>query len=290
MTFLSARPVASPSMIIFGVPFDATSTFRRGSRFGPPAIRWASHSIESYSPVLRRDLDDVAFSDAGDIDVTGLDADAVVDAIRAYVQRLPPISIPLMLGGEHTITCGAVEALRARHANLALVQVDAHADLREEYEGLRLSHATVIRRIADRIGAGAIVQLGVRAGTRDEFDFAQRSLQYSSRRVEIPAAVWTWLEGRPVYVTVDIDAADPAHAPGTGNPEPDGLSAHDLLTLIRRLGMLTVVGLDVVEVSPPFDPSGRTAILGATIVREAILALARTTGSGVGDQGSATTE
>lgn len=275
MPYLSARPRASPAVAILGVPFDATSTFRAGSRYGPEAIRWASQSIESYSPILERDLEVIALSDLGDIDVTRLSCEDVVRAIITRLQEIPPSTLPVVLGGEHTVTLGAIRACAARHPDLVVLQLDAHADLRDEYEGERISHATVMRRILDETGMGTIVQLGIRAGTREEFELAARASRYMSHQLKLPSAVWSWLDQRPVYVTIDIDVLDPSEAPGTGNPEPEGVTGWELLTFVRRLGLLRVIGLDVVEVSPPHDPSGRTAVLAATIIREAILALSQ---------------
>lgn len=282
MTFLTAKTAApggrgaETGVVIIGVPFDATSTFRSGSRRGPAAIRWASQSIETYSPVLRRDLEEIDFFDRGDLDVARSQVDVMQSTAMATIGDLPTGAIPLVLGGEHTITLPAVEALRQSHEDLAVLQLDAHADLRDEYEGRSVSHATVMRRIADLLGPQAIVQLGVRAGTREELDYARRSLRYCSSTLVLPPEVWGWLEPRPVYVTLDIDVVDPSDAPGTGNPEPEGVSARDLLPFVRRLSGLRVVGFDLVEVSPPYDPSGRTSVLAATIVREAILAISST--------------
>lgn len=284
MTFLGAGTHARPQVILFGAPYDGTATFRRGSRHAPGAIRWASQSIETYSPALRRDLDDVALSDAGDLDLEHLPPEAAVDAVAARIATIlgagdtsgptrsgaPPI--PMLLGGEHTVTLGAVRSLAQAHHDLAVVQLDAHTDLREEYEGRAISHATVMKRIAEIVRPEAIVGLGIRAGTRQEFALAA-TVQHSARSLAIPPAVWSSLAARPVYVTIDIDAVDPSEAPGTGNPEPEGIGAGDLLAFVRRLGGLRVVGLDLVEVSPPYDPSGRTAVLAATIVREAVLAV-----------------
>jgi len=271
MAFLGSRPAARPAVTILGVPFDATSTFRAGSRQAPAAIRWASQSIETYSPVLRRDLGDVTYADLGDLDVAGCTPEQLVDAVRDRIRALDA-TLPLLLGGEHTITLGAVLALQQRHPDLAVVQVDAHTDLRDTYEDRRVSHATVMRRVLDVVAPTQMIQAGVRAGTREEFAIAQQ-FRYRTPRLDIPGSIWSWLEQRPVYVTIDMDAIDPADAPGTGNPEPEGLRAQDLLGFVRRLGLLQVAGLDLVEVSPPYDPSGRTAVLAATIVREAILAI-----------------
>ncbi len=271
MSFLASRELREPGVAIVGAPYDVTSSFRSGSRHAPAAIRWASQSIETYSPILQRDLEAVALADLGDLDLGDSPPEAVVDAVRARASALADYTLPIVLGGEHTVTLGAVQALHARYPNLVVLQLDAHTDLREEYEGRRISHATVMRRVLETIGTGSIVQLGIRAGTREEFSLAQTAARHSASRLDIPTAVWNWLEDRPLYVTVDIDVLDPSEAPGTGNPEPDGASASEVLSLLRRLGHLHVVGFDFVEVSPPLDPSGQTAVLAAVLVRETIL-------------------
>jgi agmatinase len=272
MTFLASRPHPRPAAAIVGVPYDATSSFRPGSRAGPAAIRWASQSIESYSPLLDADLEEVGLTDRGDLAVEGLEPARMVEVVADHIGSLDPATLPVVLGGEHTVTLGAVRAVVRRHPDLAVVQVDAHTDLRDTYEGQRVGHATVMRRILEVVGPAGLVQLGVRAGTREEWELA-RTLAYSGPTLDAPPRLWADLARRPVYVSVDIDAVDPADAPGTGNPEPEGVSARDLLRFVRRLGELTVVGLDLVEVSPGYDPSGRTAVLAAVVVREAVLAL-----------------
>lgn len=270
--FLGARAHARPAVTLVGGPYDRTSSFRRGSEYAPAAVRWASQSIETYSPVMRADLDDTAFADAGDLDLAHLEPEAAVDAVAARVAEIAAHSIPLLIGGEHTLTLGAVRALARSHPGLAVIQLDAHTDLRDEYDGRAVCHATVMRRIVELLGPAAVVSAGIRAGTREEFALAA-TFAHSGPALTIPSEVWSRLAAGPVYVTIDIDAIDPAEAPGTGNPEPEGLAARDVLALVRRLGELRVVGLDVVEVAPPYDPSGRTAVLAATIVREAVLAL-----------------
>ncbi len=271
MPFLAAQPHAKPAAVIVGVPYDATATHRRGARAAPAAIRHASDSIETYSPAQRRGLEDLALADAGDLDLAGLAPEAMVNRVREAIAATD--GLPCLLGGEHTTTVGAVTALADRHPDLAVVVVDAHLDLRDEYEGRRWSHATTIRRIADRIGPDRIVMLGTRAGTREEWTRAE-GLGYCGRTGALPVPVWRAIGDRPLYLSVDIDGFDPAVAPGTGNPEPLGLSVDDFVTLTSVLREGHVVGCDVVEVSPRFDPSGRTSVLAAWLVREMVLAFA----------------
>jgi agmatinase len=179
-----------------------------------------------------------------------------------------------MLGGEHTLTVGAVEAALARHPDLAVIALDAHLDLRDQYEGSAWSHATTLARVLDRIPPDRIALLGARSGTRDEWVKAE-SLLAVSRSGALDPRTRSALSGRPLYLSVDIDAFDPSIAPGTGNPEPLGLLVDDFVALLSVLGETTVVACDLVEVSPPYDPSGQTAILAAWLVREMLLAFTR---------------
>ena len=272
MSFLGSRAAGTPAAVITGVPYDATSTFRSGSALGPQAIRWASQSIETYSPILRRDLETVPFLDRGDLEMDTLEPEVMVGAVRRVVAAGHRDTLTVLLGGEHTVSLGAVQALSERYPDLAVVQLDAHTDLRDVYDDRRISHATVMRRIVEHVAPDRIVALGIRAGTREEFGLAERYRTLSSL-LSVTSTVWAWLQDRPVYVSLDIDVVDPSDAPGTGNPEPEGITARDLLAFVRRLGDLRVVGLDLVEVAPPYDPSGRTAVLAATVIRESLLAL-----------------
>ncbi len=272
MPFLAARPHTHPAAVIIGAPYDATATHRAGARAAPAAIRWASTSLETYSPMQRRDLEDLALADAGDLNLDGCTPEVMISRVRDAVTRAQ--GLPVVLGGEHTVTVGAVGALAERHPDLGVVVLDAHLDLREDYQGQPWSHAATIRRIADLVGTDRIAVLGARSGTHDEWAKAE-ALAAATRTAGLPTGVWSALAGRPLYLSVDIDAFDPAIAPGTGNPEPLGLRVDDFVALLAVLREGRVIGCDLVEVCPPFDPSGQTAMLAAWLIREMILAFAR---------------
>ncbi|MEW6457638.1 MAG: agmatinase [Bacillota bacterium] len=274
--FLAARPSYEEARaVIVGAPLDATVSFRPGTRGGPAAIRAMSYCLEEYSLDLERDLRELAFHDLGDILLPPGDAAASLDRIEAAMGRLfQDAKIPFLFGGEHLVTLPAVRAAAARHPGLAVIQLDAHADLRDEYLGVALSHATVMRRIGDFLGRENLFQFGIRSADAPELKAARESGAFYTYRV-LPGLVETVsaLRDRPVYVSVDMDVVDPAFAPGVGTPEPAGITPRELLDALRLLRGLRVVGWDVVEVNPAVDPAGITALLAARIVRDALLGL-----------------
>ncbi|BDG61803.1 agmatinase [Caldinitratiruptor microaerophilus] len=268
---------ASARVAIFGVPLDLTTSYRPGARFGPARLREASYGLEDWSYHQEAGLDEVASCDLGDVALPIGQLEASLAAVGRVADRVVSDGkIPFMVGGEHLSTLPVLEAVARRHPDLALVHLDAHADLREEYLGNRLSHATVIRRCLEHVAPDRLYQFGIRSGTREEYEYARRHAHLWPHRVLEPlrAAVGD-LRGRPVYVTLDLDVLDPAFAPGTGTPEPGGIDVRELLEALRVLGDLRVVGFDLVEAAPDLDPTGRTAVVGALIVREALLAFGR---------------
>jgi len=274
--FLASEPlgsVPSPAAIVQGVPYDGGVSWRPGTAEAPRVIREASDSIESFSPLLRGDLEDIALADAGDVVVGPLRAAAVIDRIAERAEQLAHTGALLVtIGGDHSISMGTSRGLRAAHPDLAHVVFDAHLDMREDYEGDRYSHACGTRRMAQ---AGPTCVLGVRSGSRDEFADADAMLVAWSDDVAMPDAMRAAIDDRPVFVSVDLDVLDPSILPGTGNPEPAGVAYRDLRAALLALKDARVVGIDFCEVSPPIDASGLSAIVAAGLIRDTIIALVR---------------
>lgn len=260
--------------VIFGAPFDGTTSFRPGTRFGPSAIRGESDGIETYSPYQNRDLEDISVFDSGDLYFPFGNPKAVLDMIEARTQEiLVADKMPVMLGGEHLVTLGAVRAMVKKYPNLHIIHFDAHADLREAYLGEHLSHASVLRRCWDLVGDGHIHQFGIRSGERAEFDFAFAHTDFHPFNVKDVLDVVLGLGSEvPVYVTVDLDVLDPSLFSGTGTPEAGGIFFPDLEEALLALEALNVVGFDINELSPPYDTSGVSTAVACKVLREMLLA------------------
>ncbi|KUO96615.1 agmatinase [Ferroacidibacillus organovorans] len=262
--------------VIYGMPMDWTTSFRPGTRLGPRRIREVSLGLEEYSPYLDRSLLDASFVDMGDIPLPFGNPDRSLAMIEEYVGKwLDDGKFPLGLGGEHLVTLGVMRAVAKRIPEVALVHFDAHTDLRDQYEGEQLSHSAVIKKVAGFVDPANIFQFGIRSGTREEFAWAKKHTNFYPFDVLEPLrGCLARLEGRPIYVTVDIDVLDPAHAPGTGTAEAGGITSKELLASIHAMKGLNVVGFDLVEVAPVLDATEQTQIVAAKVVREALLAFA----------------
>jgi agmatinase len=257
---------------LFGVPYDGTTSFRPGARFGPAAIRDVSSGLESYDPQLDLDLEDLAFADLGAVAIPFGAPEPVVAAVRQATEAVLDLGLaPLMLGGEHSISSGAVAAVAQRHPDLVLVQLDAHADLRQSWLGARHSHACAMRRCLEVLPSGELRQIAIRSGTREEF----QELHATGRLVPIAAMAeaLATLRGRPLYLTVDLDWFDPAVLPGTGTPEPGGFHWPQFAELVEELRHHRLVAADVVELAPQLDPSGVSSVLAAKVTRSLLLLL-----------------
>ena len=269
----SRREPAGCRVGLFGVPYDGTTSFRPGTRFGPAAIRDVSNGLETYCPQLDRDLEDLAFADLGAVDIPFGAPEPVLEAVRESTEAVLNLGLrPLMLGGEHSITAGAVAAVAEQHPDLVLVQLDAHADLRDSWLGSRHSHACAMRRCLEVLPSQQLFQLSIRSGTRVEFEELRGSGRLMAD-VQTLAAALQPLQGRPLYLTVDLDWFDPAVLPGTGTPEPGGYLWADFAALVNVLRQHQLVAADVVELAPHLDPSGVSSVLAAKVTRSLLLLL-----------------
>jgi len=277
-TGLSA-PFYRSKFVFFGVPYDRTSTYKAGSRFAPGAVRDVSANLELYSIRSKVDLEKVPVHDLGDLDVLEDLGETLDRVTTVWSEMVDQNKIPIMCGGEHTITKASVDALPK---DMGLISFDAHLDLRDEFLGLKVQHATFMRRIAERLGPGHLMEVGIRAFSAPEWEFCRGAGKVTAiTPLEIHSAplkdtlsrIKTFASKfKHLYVTVDIDVLDPGYAPGVGNPEPDGLTTPELLTLVTAAMEKNIIGLDMVEVSPDLD-AGQTAAAGAKVILESIAAL-----------------
>ncbi|XPV70580.1 MAG: agmatinase [Halarcobacter sp.] len=260
--------------VLFGAPFDGTTSFKPGARFAPSAMREDSWAIESFSPYLDRDLEDLKLFDYGNLELPFGDKKTALRMIQEKVQEIIDAGkIPIMIGGEHLVSLAPVKALSKKYDDLNIIHFDAHTDLREDYLGEALSHATVLRRIYDQVGDGKINQFCIRSGLKEEFIWAKKHTHLEKFTYNTLESCVRRLKDKPVYITIDLDVLDPSVMPGTGTPEPGGIDFHDMMNIIKSLSKLeNVVGMDVVELSPKYDASGVSTAVACKTLRELVLA------------------
>lgn len=275
-TFIGCdKPYEEADIVIFGAPFDSTTSFRPGTRFASKAIRGESFGLETYSPYQDKDLTDIAVFDSGDLELCFGDSEKALDAIEERADIiLNDKKIPLMIGGEHLVTLGAVRAAYKKHPDMHLIQFDAHTDLREDYLGAKLSHASVIKRCHDFLGDGRIHQFGIRSGEKCEFEWAKEHTELHRFNLSKLESSLSRIKGSKVYFTIDLDVLDPSVFPGTGTPEAGGISFLELLEGIRLIEQYTdIIACDVNELSPMYDQSGASTATACKIIRELLLAI-----------------
>lgn len=266
------------NVVLFGAPFDGTTSFRPGTRFAPAAIRPDSYGLETYSPYLDLDLADYKIADVGDVDLPfGNTTRALKMLNETATTILNADKKPLMIGGEHLVSLPVIEALAQKYPDLHIIHFDAHTDLREDYLGEPLSHASVMRRAWDLIGDGRIFQFGIRSGLKTEFEWAKSHTTLQRFNTEGLLEAITTLKGKHVYLTIDLDVLDPSIFPGTGTPEPGGITMKELLEALTALKALPLVGADIVELSPHYDASGVSTAVACKVIREVSLLLAHQT-------------
>ena len=262
------------SIVLYGAPYDSTTSYRPGARFGPAAVRHESYGLETYSPYQNADLTDFDVFDSGDLELCFGSSELALADIEARAEEiLKDGKFPLLLGGEHLVTLGAFRAVAEKFPDVHVIHFDAHADLREDYLGVSLSHACVLRRCWELVGNGRIFQFGIRSGDREEFQWGRTHVKTNRFDFATLEEVIDQLQDKPVYFTLDLDVLDPSVFPGTGTPEPGGVSFEQLRQAATLVcSKLRVVGCDVNELSPHYDPSGVSTIVACKIVREMLLA------------------
>jgi agmatinase len=259
--------------VILGCPYDGSASFRPGARFGPSAIRRASWGIETFSPYFQRDLSQCSIHDMGDIELPLGEKKISLGLIRKALGKiLSGRKLPIILGGDHLITLPIIEEILPLYPQLYIIHIDAHTDLREEYLGEFLSHCTVMRRLIERLGEGRLFQIGIRSGTEDEFKLARKIKSVISLEPASLNSMIRRLRNKPVYITLDLDVIDPSLLPGVGTPEPGGFTFQEFISLLKKLQTLHVIGFDIVELTPDYDPTQVSSITASVILREMILA------------------
>ena len=263
-------------IVLFGAPFDSTTSFRPGARFGSAAIRHESFGIETYSPYQDKDLLDKKVFDSGDLELSFGSPDAALADIEAQSKKiLDDGKLPILIGGEHLVTLGSVRAVFEKHPDMHIIHFDAHADLRDDYLGVNLSHACVLRRCYDLVGDGRIHQFCIRSGDREEFTFAKDHTDMHKFTFDGLDEVVSELakNNTPVYFTIDLDCLDPSVFCGTGTPEAGGVSFMDLLNAILKVSKTNIVGADINELAPMLDNSGASTAVACKVLRELILSI-----------------
>ena len=268
-------PWPEAKTVLFGAPFDSTTSNRPGTRFGPGALRRESYGLELYSPYQDRDLTECAVLDSGDIELPMGSSELALQAIEERAAEiLAAGKRPFLIGGEHLVTLGAFRAVYKKYPDVDIIHFDAHTDLRDEYLGVPFSHACVIRRCWDLTGDGRIFQFGIRSGDREEWRWGKQHVTCHPFDLDGVENTVKLIADRPIYFTVDLDVLDPSVFPGTGTPEPGGVTFDALRQAVTLVcSHCNVVGCDVNELSPPYDPSGVSNAVAAKVVREMLLAL-----------------
>ncbi len=264
------------SIVIFGAPFDSTTSYRPGARFGSSAMRHESFGLETYSPYQDKDLLDYKLFDSGDLELCFGSQESALEDIEERTQLiLDAGKIPLLVGGEHLVSLGSVRAVAKKYEDLHIIHFDAHADLRDEYLGMGLSHACVMRRCYELLGDGKIHQFCIRSGERDEFLFAKEHTDMHKFSFEGLKELVDRLkkDNVPVYFTIDLDCLDPSVFPGTGTPEAGGVTFMELLDAIKLVAKTNIVGADVNELAPMLDNSGASTAVACKVLRELMLAI-----------------
>ena len=266
------------SIGIFGVNYDGTTSYKPGTRFGPNAIRMASQSLETFCPILNKDLNQIGYLDFGSLSIDLNNTESIINQVDYATKYIIDQNLkPLLFGGEHSITVGVIKALIEKYPDLILLQLDAHADLRDSYLNNKFSHACTMRRCLEILPKKTIFQVGIRSGTKDEFEFMKNKNQLikfeGEKDIKSLNEKLSNFKSSPIYLTIDLDWFDPSLLPGTGTPEPGGFFWKDFENILKVLNQHQIIGADIVELSPDLDSSGVSSIVAAKVARSLIMTL-----------------
>lgn len=276
-TFMSCdNEYDESNVVIYGAPFDSTTSFRPGTRFASQAMRPDSYGLESYSTYQDKDMEDYGYFDAGDLELPFGNAQRALKMIEEFSDEvLADGKMPVMIGGEHLVTLGAVRSVAKKYDDLHIIHFDAHADLREDYMGEKLSHASVMRRCWEIVGDDRIYQFGIRSGSKEEVYWGKQHVYTRNFDTETLKEIAKKLEGKNVYVTIDLDVLDPSIFPGTGTPEAGGITFREMIAGIKAMKNLNIVAFDVNELSPHYDQSGVSTAVACKVLREMLLLVSK---------------
>ena len=264
------------SIVLYGAPFDSTTSFRPGTRFASQAMRPDSYGLESYSTYQDKDMEDYGYFDAGDLELPFGNADRALKMIEEFSDEvLADGKMPVMIGGEHLVTLGAVRSIAKKYDNLHIIHFDAHADLRDDYMDEKLSHACVMRRCWEIVGDDKIYQFGIRSGSKEEVYWGKEHVYTRNFDAKTLGEIAEKLKGKNVYVTIDLDVLDPSIFPGTGTPEAGGITFNEMISGIKTMKDLNIVGFDVNELSPHYDQSGVSTAVACKVLREMLLLVSK---------------
>ena len=263
------------NLVIFGAPFDGTTTFRPGTRFAPQTMRIESIGLETYSPYFDLDIEEYKVNDSGDLDLPFRSTQGALNMIEEQAKKIFNANKkPLMIGGEHLVSLPIIKEAFNKYPDLHIIHFDAHTDLREEYLGEKLSHSSVFKRVWDFIGDGKIYQFGIRSGTKEEFYWAKEGHTYINKfNFDTLDEIVEKLKDKPIYFSIDLDVLDPSIMSGTGTTEAGGVTFNELINAIKEVSKLNIIGADIVELSPHYDHSGVSTAVACKVLREMLCAM-----------------
>jgi len=273
--FYKAKDIDDAEIIICGIPFDGTVSFRPGSRFAPSAIRNVLYGLETYSPYQDKDITDYKVFDTGDVEIPIGNTERTLKTIEDFLTPLFAKKKKILsLGGEHLITLPIIKAALIQYPSIKIIHFDAHTDMREDYIGEKLSHSTVMRRIGEITGFKNIFQFGIRSGLKAEWDFCKSNGNFNPFNTDNAKNIADSINDKePIYISLDMDVLDPSYFPGTGTPEPCGITTKQLLDALLAFKNKNVIGADIVELSPDYDKSGISSVTASFFLRELALIL-----------------